>query len=280
MEELKKAISEVGSALLVLPNGASDRDYLAALGLQKIAPDKIRLLAPSDKEATWEGIFGTPETKKEFAIVIDTSISPVDELRYEKEDGKLIIYLAHRRPFDRKAIELREHIPPADLIITLGFASREEAELFIAGFPKNEPYRHINIGNGAGALPEKLSSSRAGLLGRLMARSRQEAELDILWSFVTRDDFTKTLTRPEDITDLLNTLHAIAEVPRVVIVFWQSPQSNLTEGIVWSLDQELIRKLGARLGNAFPEKNYCPLPNFTNFIEAETATRKLLREHL
>jgi len=84
MNELQQALLESTSAIIVLPDTASDKDFLASLQLQKIAPEKIHLLAPEEKEEAWKEVLGTAQTKKEFALTVDTSLSPVEELRYEK----------------------------------------------------------------------------------------------------------------------------------------------------------------------------------------------------
>lgn len=274
MDELKKAISEAASVLFLLPKNATDRDYLAALQLQKMAPEKIHVVAPEDKEAAWQDAFGTSPAKKEFAIIVDTTISPVDELRYEKDNGKLSIFLSHRHRFNREAIRFEESLPQADLVVTMGFPTRLEAERFVEALPGRGGARHLCLTED-GAEMQRLPSASANLLGRIMARSREDLELGALWSFITRDDFLKTSARPEEIPSLLRAFAKIANLPRLVIVFWQFGEAGGTQGVAWSYDKTVLAKIASGIGEV-PFGEYITLPQFSNFIEAETATRKLL----
>lgn len=273
MVELKQAISGATSVLIALPKNAIDKDYLAALQLQKIAPEKTHIVAPEAKEALWRDVFGAPARRKEFAIVIDTTRSPVEELRYEKEDGKLTIFLSHVHAFDASALRYEEHLPASDLIITIGFSSQNDAERFIESFPRKGAVRHIWLPEGN---TTRLSPSNANLLGRLMARSREDVDLEVLWSFITKDDFLKTRSLPEHIPSLISTLTSIVSVPRTAVILWQAPEYELTDGIVWSLDNGLLDRLTRELGSVLEHNGYISLPRFANFVEAETEVRKLL----
>ncbi len=277
MQDLKNAISEATSAVIMLPDNATDRDYLASLQLQKIAPEKIRIMAPETREALWQEIFGIPPTKKEFAITINTAITPVDELRYEKNGNMLTIFLSHTRAFDKEALSFSEHIPPVDLVITVGFASRSAADRATEAIPRKGAVRHIWIGDEAQA-HEKLSASAAGLLGRLMVRSRHDPELAMLWSFITREDFEKTGTRPEGIPELIKFFSHIAELPKRAAIFWQYGENQRTEGLLWSADPALLARVAASLGIPDRQNSSLPMPHAANFIEAETTLRKLLRQ--
>lgn len=273
MVELKNAVLEATSVIIALPKNAIDKDYLAALQLQKIAPEKTHIVAPEEKESLWLDTFGIPPQRKEFAIVIDTARSPVDELRYEKADGKLTIFLAHTRAFDESSLHFEEYLPASDLIITVGFSSQDEAERFIESFPRKGTARHIWLPERQ---IEKLTPSSANLLGRIMARSREDDTFGILWSFITKDDFLKTRSLPEHIPSLIETYSAIAASPRAVVVLWQAPEHDLTDGIIWSRDGALLQALTEELGGVFKHDGYIPLPRFANFVEAETEIRKLL----
>ncbi|MDA1334817.1 MAG: hypothetical protein O2794_02260 [bacterium] len=292
MEELKNAIKESSSAIIVLPDHASDKDYLAALQLQKIAEDKIHVLAPSDKEESWQQIFNTESRKKEFAITIDTKVTPVEELRYEKNGTSLIIYLSHRQKFDQKAISCAAHLPPSDLFVTIGFSSQEEAEVALEPLPHKGVARHLWIEdkNTAPALTaetpgdyvydapvrSKLAPAQAALLGRFMVRSREDFENDILWSFITREDFSKTGTSMREILLVIQSYVEIASHPPTLAIFWQHEDQKGTHGIVWSTNEQLLENMADEFDIVI-KTQHVELPEFANFIEAETTVRKLLR---
>lgn len=284
MHELKEALNQAKRALIVLPENASDADYLAALQLQKIAPEKTIIHASDEKEREWGELFGLPLQKKEFAITIDTSHSPIEELRYEKDDTALTIFLSHTRPLDTASIRYNEHVPSADLIISVGFADRQTAENHIATLSLKGTFQHVWLGSATPPqsttppLLKKLPTTSANLLGRLMARSRNDIEMKTLWSFLTKEDFIKTDSRSEDIPALLKTFRAIASLPEIIIVFWQSPTGDATDGIIESINADISKNVAVRIGHAPPHNGYTALPQFANFVEAETETRKLLRQ--
>lgn len=275
MHELKDAILEASSILLVLPEETTDKDYLAALQLQKLAPEKTQIVAPEAHERFWGSVFKIEPTKKEFAITINTSVSPVEELRYERANGSVIIYLTHRNKFDKSAVSFAEHVPPADLIVTLGFASRESAERAIEALPRKGAARHIWVVDAIAT--KKLPSAEAGLLGRLIVRSRPDPEGDVLWSFVTREDFEKTGAEPDSLPALVDQFSSITDVPRVAAVFWQYGEVK-TNGLLWSRDHAFLERVASQVGSASAHQSFVRLPTYENFIEAEVETRKLLRE--
>lgn len=278
MQELKTAITEATSISIVLPPSASDTDYLAALQLQKVAPEKTYLAAPDEKEAAWRDIFGDPQSKKEFTISINTALAPVDELRYEKSGEALTIYLSHKHPFTKDALSFGEHIPPADLLITVGFRAREEAEHAIEFLPRKGAARHIWLAGMIGEEEQtKLPISSASLLGRLMIRSREDQELDMLWTFITREDFAKTGSGPDEIPKLIKSYARIASIPPKAALFWQYGDSEGTSGILWSDDKAFLQTIAARTGQQAEYSSYIALPTAPHFIDAENATRKLLQ---
>ncbi len=286
MTELKHAINEATSVLVILPDTASDKDYLAALQIQRIAPEKIRLIAPNQKELEWIDIFGGSIQKKEFAITIDTLISPIDELRYQKEGDKLTIFLTHPHPFNQAAVQMGAHIPPADLIITTGFTDQSSADAAIESYPRKGATRHLWLeqnttlskNNSSHENTKKLPQSSAALLGRLMVRSREDTDIDTLWTFITRDDFSRTNSTPNELRPLIETFSQIASLPRIAAIFWQFDEHAGTEGMLWSTDTSVLERMRNELKSQERHSSFVSLGSFSNFIEAEVKTRKLLRE--
>ncbi|MEK7630734.1 MAG: hypothetical protein AAB417_01775 [Patescibacteria group bacterium] len=281
MGDLKSAIASASAVLIVLPETVRDKDYLAALQIQKIAPQKTEMIVPEAKELEWKDSFGTQSSKREFVIDINTTITPVDELRYEKTEGVLSIYLSHKGAFNEKALSWGEHRAPADLFITLGFSSESGAKKAIENLPRKGAARHIWVEgdtNGHSApTPTKLSIISAGLLGRLVVRSRIDTDTNTLWSFITRDDFTKTNASPRELPDLMTTYASLATLPEHALVFWQHDEAG-TQGFFRSEDTTLVGTVARRLGKTPEHQHHVVLSPFANFIEAEMETRKLLRE--
>lgn len=281
MSEIKQAITTASAVLVVLPNHVRDKDYLAALQIQKIAPQKIELVAPEAKELEWKDTFGTQSSKREFVIDINTTLTPVDELRYEKTDTTLSIYLSHKGVFNEKALSWGEHRAPADLFITLGFSSEIEAKKAIESFPRKGAARHIWIegdtNDNRPPSPAKLSTVSAGLLGRLVVRSRIDTDTSTLWSFITRDDFTKTNAGPHELPSLMATYATLASLPEHALIFWQHDDAG-TQGFFRSENTSLVGDVARRLGKTPDHEHYVTFAPFANFIEAEMETRKLLRE--
>lgn len=284
MKELKQAIQDASSVLLVTPENISNTDYLACLQIQKIAPDKIHLFTPSQKEQEWEEVFGSAPSKKEFAIRINTKLSPIDELRYEKDDSGVTIFLAHKNTFNSSALSFGEFIPPSDLFITIGFSEQKNAERAIENLPRKGVARHISLPSSTPLLnteeplnKNKLSPQEAALLGRCMVRSREDEEVGVLWSFIIREDFEKTNASPESIPDLIEVYARLARTPDTILVFWQHNDAEGTEGLIWSSDTRLLEAVSTQYAKPYNGKRIVPLGMFEDFIEAETSLRKLLK---
>ncbi len=282
MSDIKTAITSASAVLVVLPDNVHDKDYLAALQIQKIAPQKIEMIVPDTKELEWRDTFGTQGGKREFVIDINTALSPIDELRYEKTDTTLSIYLSHKGAFNEKSLSWKEHRTPADLFITLGFSSEHDAKKAIENMPRKGAARHIWVEGDSNIhsahTPAKLSHISANLLGRLVVRSRIDADSNTLWSFITRDDFTKTNAKPDELPNLMNTYATIASLPTHALVFWQYDDAGGTQGFFRSDDTNIVDAFAIRISKTPEHSNYVMLSQFSNFIEAEMETRKLLRE--
>ena len=197
----------------------------------------------------------------------------MEELRYEKGEGKLVIYLSHKHRFDQNALRFEEHLPPADLVMTIGFPSQKEAERFIESLPRKNSLRHIWLPESG---REKLVASDLGLLGRVLARSREDAETGVLWSFIARDDFLKTNLRPERIPELIGVLQKIVSLPPLVIVVWQPPEREGSDGIIWTSEPAKLAEIAGHLGEIISNHEFISTPHYANFIEAEAEIRKLL----
>jgi hypothetical protein len=114
-------------------------------------------------------------------------------------------------------------------------------------------------------------------LGRIMVRSRLDPDLDTLWSFITREDFEKTSSSPENIPHHMELFSKIVSLPRIAAIFWQHGADSGTEGMLWSEDETLLKRAANELGSTVTNNLMVSFPTYENFIDAETQARKLLR---
>lgn len=279
MNELATTIRSASHILIILSETASDKDYLAALHLQKLAPEKTYLVAPAAKEREWNAA----PAKKEFAITIDTTRTPVEELRYEKLGDALVIYLSHRNSFQKDAVSMQEHYPQADLVVTAGFRNIADAETAIDATHQKQGARHIWLDEYLGAVAEnstKLAQNSTALLGRLMVRSREDKDFGILWAFLTKEDFIKTQSSPTELPSLMRALSSITNIGKAAALFWQHAENPNTEGFLWSKDASLLDSIAKERELDRDDSLILALGSFANFIDAEVETRKLLRTFL
>src|SRR3989338_6486763 len=112
---------------IVLGPESGDTELLAAHALKERLGEKAFILnAPEHLQDRWTHMFKKERPQKEFALALDTDIHPVDELRYEKEGGKLRIFLSPRGELTKDAFELEHRHVPSDMIIALGFVNETD----------------------------------------------------------------------------------------------------------------------------------------------------------
>lgn len=103
------------------------------------------------------------------------------------------------------------------------------------------------------------------LVGRAMARSRHEPELDLLWAFLTSEDFAKTGTDAAAMSAVLEHVRLAAPLSSGCALLWQD-----TSGAVRALLETA------------PDRTHPPLrleETFPSFGAAEAHIRQLLRRN-
>ena len=115
--------------------------------------------------------------------------------------------------------------------------------------------------------------------GRASVRSRLDNEKGILWSVLTKDDFAKTQTLPEEaIPFVLDHIEEHFALPEAFVLLWQRIEDGMIQALVRTaaaapLGEELVL-FGPR-GNCRVFKT--PFPTF---VEAETAVLALLSNQI
>lgn len=121
--------------------------------------------------------------------------------------------------------------------------------------------------------PDSLSLIQ--LVGRASIRSRIDKEKNILWSFLTIEDFVKTNHTPEDIPAVLERLGKEFPNIRVKTILWQNPETQLVH--VALIDEEKILDMMREEIHGEYHKSCLTLSStFTNFREAEDIMEKII----
>ena len=278
MEGLKEKIEKAESIAIVIPEYASRETALAALSLKKAADKKGFIVGGARALKEWEDLFGEELFNlKDFAITIDTKKYPIEELKYETDEDALTIRLTTSALLTEKNILFSTLLPRSDLVLTLGFTDEEEKSAALLNLPKNIAEREcIAITD---TLAAKMSRPLLNLLARVILRSREEKDINTIWSFITREDFIKTESAPQNMPAIVEMLAYLANLPLFTAILWQTGGTNEVGGLVFARDQNRLSRLAEALGKDL-SSNYFILPNFPNFTEAEITLRKLLKSVL
>lgn len=283
---------------IILGPESGDAELLAAHAIkEKLGEKAIILNAPEHLQDRWSHMFKKERARKEFALALDTVEHPVDELRYEKEGGKLRIFLSPRHELTKDAFELEQRYPSSDAIIALGFASETDiARMCKEETPLKNPDALINLSRipspppsasgGGGPTPQaepapQLHQWDIGamkLWSRALLRSYTEENTNVFWVFLPKEDFQKTAQSANILPALVADMRTIMELPMLCIVLWQdqdSPTDNV-HILVSGRNREAMTQLAEETETPLANGNLF-LRGFANFSEAEVEMRKLLK---
>lgn len=171
IEQISAALKRSASPLICIASGSGIDGYAAGLGLHAVLKQlgKTPTLVAADGAAPPSLSF-LPHTNdvqthlerlRQFRIEIDARQTPVDGLKYELKDGKLLIHLEPRRgTWTNKDVKMMASAFRFDLIILLGAADvsacgslyTEHPDFFakvpvvnIDYRPENEQYAPLNL---------------------------------------------------------------------------------------------------------------------------------------
>lgn len=304
---LKEKMERSSRIAIVIPPDASEETYLAALALAGKAEGRAFVAgAPPALTHRWQALFGHyEEPKKEFTIIINTAEHPVESLKYETRDNQLKIFLSPPAGLTRaqsrmlpEYMRFEEAYPRSSLVIALGFSSREQEEEIVRDFPLEEEGERISLG----APSETMGFSPLKLFARMILRARQEpADLDdslhftgetprphgeagsghdtsILWSFISREDFTKTDTTSPYIPPLLSLWQKIMPRNHFTVFLWQEKETEQIGGLIHSHDTPALERIARALDTRLASDYFIVPPVFSTFTEAEFKIRRLVKE--
>lgn len=284
MEHILKILTLAESAErigIVLGPDAGDAELLAAHALKERLGGKTSLLNASDHlQDRWSHMFKKEHPRKEVALALDTSAHPVDELRYEKENGVLRIFLSSQNKLTKDAFTMEERHLPSDMIIALGFSNEEDLRNIIkTEAPLKNPDAVINL-SATGTLSESLwSLDSMKLLGRALLRSYMEDDTNAFWAFLPKEDFQKTNQVDAVLPDLIRSMRRFMKLPPLVVVLWQSPEDTTKNVHILfsSADPYILKKL-AEAAETPAKDDMIIVRSFENFSEAELEARKLIKQ--
>lgn len=266
---------------ILLGPEAKDTELLAAHALKERLGEKATILnAPDNLQDRWSHLFKKDRPRKEFALALNIEENPVDELRYEKEGGKLRILLFPRNRLTKEAFELEERYPASDMIIALGFAEETGiARAIEIDAPLKNPDALINLSAQKNAVP----SSRQWDIGamklwsRAILRSYTEENGNVFWAFLPKEDFQKTGQSDGILPLLITDMRLVTALPPLCCLLWQDQEQNARVHVLISgTDQNAMERLSQAAETPLIKGNLC-IRGFSNFSEAEVETRKLLK---
>ncbi|TSC80323.1 MAG: hypothetical protein G01um101429_173 [Parcubacteria group bacterium Gr01-1014_29] len=266
---------------IVLGPDAGDAELLAAHALKERLGEKTSLLNATDHlQDRWSHMFKKERPRKEVALALDTSAHPVDELRYEKENGVLRIFLSPHNKLTKDAFTMEERHLPSDMIIALGFSNEEDLRRIIkTEAPLKNPDAVINL-SSIGALADNLwSLDSMKLLGRALLRSYREDDTNTFWAFLPKEDFQKTNQSDTILPALIRSMRRFMKLPLLVVVLWQSPKDTTKNVhiLLSSTDPHTLTKL-ADAAETPAKDDMIIVRSFENFSEAELEARKLIKQ--
>lgn len=280
---LKEKMERSSRIAIVIPPDASEETCLAALALAEKAGGKA-FVAGGNAAAKqrWQALFGYhEEPKKEFTIVINTEEHPVESLKYETRGNQLKIFLSlpasSASPQSRilpEHVRFEEAYPRSSLVIAIGFSSHGQEEEVARDFPLEEGGEILSLG----AAPEKMALSPLKLFARMILRARTEPGASVLWSFISREDFTKTDTTSPYIPPLLSLWQKFMPQSRFTVFLWQEKETEQISGLIHSSDELALEHIAHALGARLASDYFVIPPIFSNFTEAEFKIRRLLKE--
>jgi hypothetical protein len=286
-DELQKAINTASQSEVVtilLADTAGDKDFLAAQMLKEKIGSKAAIVNISDGlKRRWRFLFGSiDETKKEVTLSLDVEKNPIEELRYEKEGGRLKIYLSPQFPLRADDFVFEETYHPSDVLFALGFFNKEDLKAKLRETPVKNPEAIISIGRGIGEYRDEILSQDAiKLWARAMLRSNIDEDLHVFWSFIPKEDFEKTKQSSDILPSMLRVMRRVAAIPDVSVVLWQDPELDTqnVKTIMYCEDRQKLQKISEYAGAPILDQHIIIGP-FAHFSEAEIAVRKLLKQAL
>ena len=282
---------------IVLGPESGDADLLAAHALkEKLGPKAGILNAPEHLQDRWVHMFKKERPRKEFALELDTAAHPVEELRYEKEGGKLRIFLSPaagtHAELTKDAFSLEQRHAASDMIIAFGFGNEDDLHRIIeTDTPLKNSDALINLSTAPTTQTPLETQSIISpahrwdlgamkLWSRALLRSYTEDNAGVFWAFLPKEDFQKTEQSADNIPALVADMRAVMQLPPLCIVLWQDQQAAIDNVHIFvsGTDRDALMRL-AQAAETTVINGTITIRGFANFSEAEVEMRKLLKSH-
>lgn len=296
MQHILKILTLAESAVrigIILGPDAGDIELLAAHALKERLGEKASILNALDSlQDRWTHLFKKEHPRKETALALDVEQHPVDELRYEKENGVLRIFLSSQNPLPKEAFSMEERFPPSDMIIAIGFSDQEKlAHALKTETPVKNDNAVISLYSQLPATPLSIPPLRAEervpvwnldtmkLWSRALLRSYVEDGNAIFWAFLPKEDFQKTNQTADVLPALVTGIRRTMNIPPLAVVLWQDQNNPETSvHIIFSdIDSTVLEKLSRLTGTPITN-NVLVTGSYANFSVAEVEARKIIKQ--
>src|SRR3989344_7667 len=138
--DTSKAIELIEKAehiAILIPSGPDLDCLVSAETLAKALKDRQKLVVflapvptPGEMATTFPTIYSSPTLPREFIVSLDTSSSPIAQLRYEKGERKVdIIFSPKGQSISKDALSFREGKTLCDCAVSLGVKNIEASEI-------------------------------------------------------------------------------------------------------------------------------------------------------
>mgnify|MGYP001608964634 CR=1 FL=1 len=323
-----------------------------------VARPKFELRSNSVHELLAKLSASTPLIK-EFVISVNTSQSPVSQLRYEKEENELRIILSPKSSaVNAQAVSFSEGKITCDAIIAIGVSNTEQlraltgftsdvlaeipilnmdisaenkkygtanlisdspssfteaAYYFIHNLPnasftkelatliltgimyRTNSFRSHSLSADSHSIASEMMRNGANyrialelayqwkplellqLFGRASVRSKINPDDNVLWSFITEEDFRKTGRSRSDIPSVLHHLETMFPPHQLRIVLWQDSGMKDVHATLAG-DTALLEILSSRIASRQENQLLEISSLFQTFQEAETAIALIIKE--
>ena len=123
---------------------------------------------------------------------------------------------------------------------------------------------------------ESVPLSLVQLWGRAAVRSKMDSSGDILWSFLTADDFEKTSRSPKDAPLVIDHLERLFPARRITSLLWQNPATKAVETLLAG-EKLALETIASRENGEFRSPHFALAKEFPAFLEAEEYITSLLK---
>lgn len=126
---------------------------------------------------------------------------------------------------------------------------------------------------------ESIPLSLVQLWGRAAVRSKMDSSGNVLWSFLTADDFEKTSRSPKDAPLVIDHLERFFPARRITSLLWQNPATKAVETLLAG-ENLALETIASRENGEFRSPHFALAKEFPAFLEAEEYITSLLKEVL